>query len=276
MLQTHFRHLWLFFGLTYGLSWTIWLTYILSGQTIDGLRPDLVIACSIPSLTGILLTCLTFNHTQRADFWKRVVSVKLIGLRWFIVIMCLFPLLLVLGVMTGKLFGGEIPSLQGAGQLLTQPGALFLYIGGNIIGGPLGEELGWRGFALDHLQRKYRALVASLILGVVWAAWHLPLFLIKGTPQHGMGLGTFFFWLWILQVICFSVLITWVYNNTHRSILSAVLMHFMINSVYGIIQLDGQPLPSSIFAANTGMIVTAVMIVVGVWGHKTLAKGSGE
>ena len=264
------RFPWLFFGLTYGLSWAIWVPYLLSGKTVDSPVPALIIACSVPSLVGILLTHLTSDKADRNDFWKRVVSFKLIGLRWFAVIIGLFPFLLVLGLLADNLFGGALPPLRGAVQTLTRPAALMLFIGANIIGGPLGEEFGWRGFALDRLQNKWNALVASLVLGIIWAAWHLPLFFIKGTPQQGMGFGTFLFWLWSLQVVSLSVFTTWVYNNTHRSILSAVFMHFMFNSTYGITQQDGLPLPPSTFAANTVIIAVAAVIVIGLWGYKTM------
>lgn len=270
------RFPWLFFGLTYGLSWPIWLSYILSGKTVDSPVPALIIACSVPSLVGILLTHLTSDGAGRDDFWKRIVSFKLMGLKWCTVIICLFPFLLALGLLTDKLFGGVLPPLGGAKRTLTQPAVLMLFIGANIIGGPLGEELGWRGFALDRLQNKWNALVASLILGIIWAAWHFPLFHIKGTPQHGMGFGTFLFWLWSLQVVSLSVLTTWVYNNTHRSILSAVLMHFMFNSTYGIIQQDANPLPASSFVANTVILAMAAVIVVSLWGFKTMTGFRGD
>ncbi len=264
------RFPWLFFGMTYGLSWGIWAPYILLGKTVNGPVPALVIACSMPSLAGILLTHLTSDNIHRRDFWKRVVNFKLIASGWLVVIVCLFPFLLTLGLLTDKLFGGAFPPLGEAEQTLAQPAALLLYIGANLIGGPLGEELGWRGFALDRLQKKWNALVASLVLGIIWAAWHLPLFFIKGTPQQGLGFGTFRFWLFCLLVVCLSVLTTWVYNNTHRSTLSAVLMHFMFNSTYGFIEQGGQPLPQSTFAANTGIIAVAAVIVICVWGSKSL------
>jgi membrane protease YdiL (CAAX protease family) len=271
------RFPWLFMALTYGLSWAIWVSFILSGKTVNSPAPALIIACSVPSLVGILLTHVTSDKSGRDDFWKRVVSFKLIGLKWYAVIICLFPFLLALGLLTDQLFGGTLPPLGGAEQTIMQPAALMLFIGANIIGGPLGEELGWRGFALDLLQNKWNALIASLILGIIWAAWHFPLFFIKGTPQQGMGFGTFLFWLWCLQVVCLSVLTTWVYNNTHRSILSAVFMHFMFNATYGIIQQDGHPVATSTFAANTVIIAIAAVIVVGLWGFKTMTlRGDGR
>jgi uncharacterized protein len=261
---------WLFFGLTYGFSWAIWVPYALYGNVVDRPIPPLIAACSVPSLVGILLTHLTLNNGDRADFWKRVVSFKLIGLSWFIVIIGLFPLLLVLGLLTNKLFGGTFPPFQEAERTLFRPTALILYIAGNIIGGPLGEELGWRGFALDRLQTKWNALTASLVLGIVWAAWHLPLFFIKGTPQHSIGLGTLLFWLWNVQVISFSVLIIWIYNNTHRSILSAIFMHFMLNATYGIIPKNEMSISTSLFMANSLIIFVTVLIVLALWGHKTM------
>jgi uncharacterized protein len=270
------RFPWLFLGLTYGLSWAIWAPFILSGRTVTGPVPALIFACSVPSLVGILLILLTSDRAGRSDFWKRVVDFKLIGLKWYAVIICLFPFLLVLGIPADMLFGGAFPPLQGARQTLTQPAVLLLFIGANIIGGPLGEELGWRGFALDRLQNRWSALTASLILGIVWAIWHFPLFYIKGTPQQGMGFGTFLFWLWCLQVVSLSVLTTWVYNNTHRSILSAVLMHFMFNATYGIIRQDGHPLQPGTFAADTAVVVIAAVIVISLWGSKTMTDKGGQ
>ncbi|MBI5586317.1 MAG: CPBP family intramembrane metalloprotease [Deltaproteobacteria bacterium] len=199
-----------------------------------------------------------------------MVSFKLIGLRWFAVIIGLFPFLLTLGLLADNLLGNALPPLGGAAQTLTRPAALMLFIGANFIGGPLGEELGWRGFALDRLQNKWNALVASLILGLIWAAWHFPLFFIKGTPQEGLGFGTFLFWLWSLQVVSLSVLTTWVYNNTRRSILSAVFMHFMFNSTYGITQQEGLPLTPSTFAVHTVIMAVAAVMVVGLWGFETM------
>ena len=74
-----------------------------------------------------------------------------------------------------------------------------------------------------------------------------------------------------------SVLTTWVYNNTHRSIFSAILMHFMINATYGIIQQDRCPLPLSAFAAYTATIAIAAVIVTGLWGAKTMTlRGAGR
>ena len=75
------------------------------------------------------------------------------------------------------------------------------------------------------------ALVASLILGIAWTLWHLPLFLIQGTYQYALGVGTPQFWLYMLDKVPQSIMMTWLYNNNRRSTVTAVLFHFMVNFV---------------------------------------------
>jgi membrane protease YdiL (CAAX protease family) len=73
---------------------------------------------------------------------------------------------------------------------------------------------------------KWNALTSSLILGAAWTVWHLPLFFIQGSYQHSLGLGTVRFWLYMMDKVPQSVLMTWIYNNNRRSTLSAILFHF--------------------------------------------------
>jgi membrane protease YdiL (CAAX protease family) len=95
--------------------------------------------------------------------------------------------------------------------------------------GPFPEELGWRGYALDSLQERINPLFSSLVLGLIWAIWHTPLFLMRGTYQYDLGFGSVDFWLFMLFATLSSIFFTWIYNNNQRSILSASLLHFVIN-----------------------------------------------
>lgn len=88
----------------------------------------------------------------------------------------------------------------------------------------IGEELGWRGFALPELQKRFSALTASLILGVLWAFWHLPNFLIPGYPHYGQS-----FFAFLLAATAYSILITFVFNRTSGSVLIASIFHAAIN-----------------------------------------------
>lgn len=87
-----------------------------------------------------------------------------------------------------------------------------------ILGGPLGEELGWRGFVLPILQEKYSQLLSGVIVGVIWTCWHIPMFLF-----HIQGYDNFI--VYLLQTISLSIIYTWIYNNVKGSLLIPVLYH---------------------------------------------------
>jgi membrane protease YdiL (CAAX protease family) len=92
----------------------------------------------------------------------------------------------------------------------------------------VGEELGWRGYALPLLLEKRSAGTASLILGLIWGIWHLPTFVIPGTPQYGLPFAAF-----VLLTIEYSILMTWVFLHTRGSVLIATLFHGAINLSQG-------------------------------------------
>lgn len=87
-----------------------------------------------------------------------------------------------------------------------------------IFGGPLGEELGWRGFVLPMLQKKYTPLLSGIIIGVIWTCWHIPMFLF-----HIEGYDNFI--VYLLQTICLSIIYTWIYNHVKGSLLIPILYH---------------------------------------------------
>lgn len=94
-----------------------------------------------------------------------------------------------------------------------------------LVGGPLGEEFGWRGFGLPILKNHYNWRMASLILGVVWGAWHLPLFFSDGTSQNHNPLTLF-----LLSVVAMSVLFAWLVNHVSGSVKKALILHTAINT----------------------------------------------
>jgi membrane protease YdiL (CAAX protease family) len=90
--------------------------------------------------------------------------------------------------------------------------------------GPLSEEIGWRGYALDRLQTKWNALVSSLMVGLVWGLWHGPLFYMVGTSQHELAMPFVGF---VGGVMAVSILFTWLHNNTHGSLWTAIFFHWV-------------------------------------------------
>ena len=264
------RGLWVFFALTYAFSWLIWIPLALSGRKVA--LPVVAIGAISPSLAGVLMTFLTTDTEGRRDFWRRAFSFRLVRARWYAVIALTFPAIMAMTIVLETLLSGAPPSLDGAVDTLARPVALLSFIVTMLIGGPLAEELGWRGYALDKLQSRWSALTSSLLLGFVHVAWHLPLFSIQGTSQGEIGLGTPLFWLFTVQVVATSVLYTWVYNHNGRSILSAILIHFVSNSTFTIVAQLGKALPVRTEIIRTLVTVLVAVVVVIVWGPRTLTK----
>ncbi len=124
-----------------------------------------------------------------------------------------------------------------------------------LLSGALGEELGWRGYALNMLQKKYIPLTAGLILGVIWGLWHLPLMILSG--YVGMEL-VYYMISFMVAVVSFSVIITFFYNKS-KNILIAMWMHFWFNFLLTIVIIDLLPM---LIYMSLGYLVLAVLIVL--------------
>jgi len=141
------------------------------------------------------------------------------------------------------------------------------------IGGPLAEEYGWRGYALDRLQSKFNATVSSIILGLLWGIWHLPLFFISGTTQSFIPIYEYL----ILQVTI-SVLFTWFHNNTrdeegNPNIIVSMLYHLFGNFSVMVFMYWTTPIGRWI---GWGLNLIVVLIVIGIWGYNTLNRNQKE
>ena len=222
---------WTFFAVTYAITWACWLPAVVfdvSFSTAEGVAL-LVAGLAGPSLGGIGFTYLVYDDRGRADFWLRLRSLRRVGLRWVLVIAAVPLALSLLAAGIDRLFGGVGATWAegvvgfAANPLTILPTLFFVTLP------PVLEELGWRGYALDRLQLRWSALVSGVILGVAWSLWHLPLFFVADTYQSGLGVGTPEFWLFFLSVVPLSMALSWVYNNTSRSILAAILLHSSAN-----------------------------------------------
>jgi membrane protease YdiL (CAAX protease family) len=182
-----------------------------------------------PAVAAIALLYLEGRPAQREDFWDRVFELKRLRPRWLAAIFLLYPVLTAIGIGIDWVLSGRTPGIDLLARLLANPLVLLAYAGFILLLGPVPEELGWRGYALDRLQLRGSPLNASLLLGVAWVAWHLPQFFIAGTYQHGLGIGTVEFWLFVVTAIALSVLMTWIYDHTDRSVLSAIVVHAIVN-----------------------------------------------
>jgi membrane protease YdiL (CAAX protease family) len=123
----------------------------------------------------------------------------------------------------------------------------------------VGEELGWRGYALPRLLAERSVLAASLILGVLWGAWHLPTFFVPGAPQYGLPFSAF-----VLLTMAYSVLIGWVYVHARGSVLIASLLHGAINLSQSFFLGGVDPAKEYwLLAAVYGAVALAVALMFG-------------
>ncbi len=184
------------------------------------------------------------------------------GWQWYLFILLGIPALLVLAIMV---LPGALASFHGLPPLflVIYPVSFVVTL---ILGGPLGEEPGWRGFALPRMQPRYGPLGGTLLLGVLWACWHLPQFL---TPAQGGGPGTSFatfftnFPMFVLLVIAMAIIFTWVFNHTAGSLFIAILLHASVDTSQSLASFFPAPIVTSTdLYALLGFGVPALLIVL--------------
>jgi membrane protease YdiL (CAAX protease family) len=169
----------------------------------------------VPSLLAIFLTWKKEGLSGLRILSQRILQFKL-GLRWYV-----FIFLVVIAGTAGQLTINKLLGDTFNGYLFVAQLGSFLPL---LIIGPLSEEIGWRGYALERLQTRWSALTSSLIVGLVWALWHLPLFMMVGTSQHESGV---LFIGFLMKLMASAILYTWLYNNTKKSLWSAILLHWL-------------------------------------------------
>ncbi len=261
---------WRFFALAFGISWFFWSLVILLRWNVWSFPAVIFGGLGLfgPALAEIILISRTHNKAQWKDYWQRVFDIRRIRPGWQLVIWLTFPAIHALAISLSVLWGGALPEFETATKLGTEYWRIVPFLLFILLFGPLPEELGWRGYALDGLQARFNSLLASLILGGMWALWHLPLFFMQGTFQHDqLGMGNPGFWTYLLGPVIISILFTWIYNNTHRSTLSAILFHFMINLTAELLPLTEQQRVFSLV-----IIVVLTLGVVILWGPDTLTR----
>jgi membrane protease YdiL (CAAX protease family) len=151
-----------------------------------------------------------------------------VGVTWYIVALFGPAAMILLALGIHVLLGGAAPDFSHpmVREILGPSVNLWYAAAGWLLFGILtnGEEIGWRGYALPRLQARYNAVVASLIIGVIWALWHLPKFWAPGSAQN------YPFWMYLLALLPEAILYTWVYNNTRGSLLLVTLLHAAVNA----------------------------------------------
>ena len=153
-----------------------------------------------------------------------------------------------------EVLGGTVPTSPAVGHV---PLAIANFALVFLIGGPLGEEFGWRGNALPALGVKMGWRAASLAIGVIWGRWHLPLFFTPGTAQFQMSINVF-----MLNIVAGSVVFSWLFIRTSGSVLPALVLHTSLNSWAGILSIVPSAETSRPYALVTGLIVVVACFLL--------------
>jgi len=211
-----------FVAVTYGFTWVVQGVVIAAGLEASWTQSILIGFGGFGPPVGAAVVIRASGGDLRA--WVSQFFRWRIGLRWWLLALGLPLVVLTVSVGVFVALGGPIDPGS-----LPFPGVyLFVLAWGTVWGGGQ-EDLGWRGFMLPLLQENYSALVSSLVVGVTWAGWHLPLFVNPATT-HGAWPVTQQL-LWVVSILAGSILWTWMYNSTGGSVLAVAVFHAGINGM---------------------------------------------
>ena len=220
------KEVFVFFAITLGLVYFVFwgpmvFFQVPAGNFVNDVRGPawstvfLLLGGFTPSLVALGLTWRSEGRAGLKQMWQRTIHFR-IGWRWYMTCVAFVVFASACQILFIYLLGGSFDFSLFLTQL---PSALFL-----IMIGPLSEELGWRGYAQTRLQTRWNPLVTGVVVGMVWALWHLPLFLWPGTSQHELKVPFLGFF---CEMISLSVLFAWLHNHTNGMIWTAIFFHWI-------------------------------------------------
>jgi uncharacterized protein len=204
-------------------TWVFWLLAILEARgLISSLPvPALFLGAFGPMVAAVVLTAQEGGRAGLRSLLSRVVRWRVAPF-WYGVAL-LGPIVLqLLAMALNVLLGGPLPDPLAMVGTLPTVLVISVYM---LIQVGIGEEIGWRGYALPKLQTGYSALISSLIVGVLWALWHLPLFFNPATGYYITP-----FWVFLVFLLPFAILYTWIFNSTGGSVLMVMILHAVVNA----------------------------------------------
>lgn len=246
-------HLAAYLGLAYGWAWLFWIPTVSAlrllgageaglGDRLSGIPLWATLGALVggygPSIAAIVLVALENGRRGVRDLLSRFTLWR-VGLKWYAVAVFLPSLLLTAALAIEAALWRDVPHLTLARAHLIVPALLFA-----LPFGPLAEELGMRGYMLPRLQSRHSPLASSVLLGIAWTFWHIPLFwapagtTISGSPVTAMAIAKY-----LLENVAFSILGTWIFNNTRGSILPTILCHAAWNQPIVVFLMPHLPEP---------------------------------
>jgi len=230
----------IFFVLAYLFTWSNWLPQALASRGMASIQVPgflTLIAGYGPALAAIIVVSFAYGWQGLRELFGRLLRWR-VGIQWYLIVLLLPVLITLLAIALNNLMGGTTPDFSTAGfpfgpvnsPLWQKILILFLVFTLGFDG--LGEEIGWRGFALPKLLERYSPLISSLILGALWAVWHIPYALTEGTFLSQVPLHWFF-----INLLAVSVIYTWIFIHANGSLLLPLLFHAAGNTVSNLLPI---------------------------------------
>jgi membrane protease YdiL (CAAX protease family) len=242
MKKREFRSIATYVGLAYVTSWTIWLIGIFGIRDLTSVSDDrffwfLFAGSFAPTASALMITGFSGGWEAIKSLLRRLVAVK-VNWRVYVITFFLLPIIgiatyLSLGIVNRPAMSGIVTT-----SIVLMP--VNALLGGVIFGiGPLGEEMGWRGFLQDRLQGHSNSVIIAIIIGLIWAAWHFPIAIRFDDFRSGLSL-----WEFIALYPVFTILLTFTIGHLWRwskgSLFIAIFFHAVSNMTVDIYLLNAK------------------------------------
>jgi uncharacterized protein len=274
-----------YFGIAYAGSWVVWALFVLSLEG-SGLLPfhapsSFLVLIGIgtfsgPTVSALVVTAATAGQAGMVRLLRRIVQWR-VGLAWYLFTFVGLPAIETLGTIA---IPGALASLTPIDLLPELMSAAVFFVYPALLAGPLGEEIGWRGVALPRLQQLHGPVKASLILGVLWAFWHAPIwFSGQWSTPSVPNIAVYVFW-----IVAVTFIFTWVFNNTRGSVLMAILLHgtmdvfpnaFLLAHLPGAAEMTSSGALSMYWGLALGFGLFALLLVIFTRGRLGKQGGPG-
>lgn len=228
--------------MTLAVTWALWLVAALISRIAPGRAVLFLPGTIAPALIALFLTARSDGRLGTRALLARAVAWR-VPLRWYFFSVGYMALIKLAAAVIQRALTGAWPAF---GKV-----PLVLLLLATLVSTPVqaGEEVGWRGYALPRMATMIGFRWSSIILGIIWATWHLPLFFIAGVDVAGQS-----FPIYLLDVTALSVVFAYLYASTNGSLLLPMILHAAVNNTTGIVPAAASGGSNSIFGMHTSMM----------------------
>jgi membrane protease YdiL (CAAX protease family) len=260
-----------YFFTTFFATYALWFAgaYVSFQEDISHLYMLLMLpGLMAPFFISVVMIWTSKNSELKTDFVNRLINPRLIRLKTLPAFLLIMPLSVLASIIISLSFGESISQIRVSDSFSFTSGfvpvLLLLLLAATF------EELGWRGYAFDSLQSRYNYLTASIIFSLLWSLWHFPLIFVKGSYQYEIFHQNIWFALkFFISIIPMGVIISWVCIKNRKSVIAAIVFHFVINISQEILEIT-----QTTKCIQTVVLAIVVVLIVAMEKEMFFSKSS--